>query len=324
MKKNIAIIYGGYSGEYDISRQSGENIANSLDKEKYEVYPILISKEKWAYSQDENEYLIDKNDFSLIIEDQRIHFAAVFNMIHGTPGEDGRMQGYFDMLDIAYTSSGQAVSSLTSNKNYCKGFVDTLNVKVAKSEFLLRSKKDNYQRIIQNLSLPVFVKPNNGGSSVAMTKVKHWNDLEKAVETAFKEDEEVLVEEFIEGREITCAAYFVQGKLSLLPITEIVSKKEFFDFEAKYDPNLVDEIVPAPIPKAVWKECEETTAFLYDELQCSGLVRIDYIFNDKGLYFLEVNTIPGMTPSSIVPKMIEEAGMSTRQLVNLLLEECLS
>ena len=156
-----------------------------------------------------------------------------------------------------------------------------------------------------------------------MTKVKNWNDLERAVETAFGEDEEVLVEEFIEGREITCAAYFVQEKLELLPITEIVSKKEFFDFEAKYDPSLVDEIVPAPISKKVWKECEETTAFLYDELQCSGLVRMDYIFNDRGLYFLEVNTIPGMTPSSIVPKMIEEAGMSTVKLVNLLLEECL-
>ncbi len=185
----------------------------------------------------------------------------------------------------------------------------------------MQGQKDIYQRIIQHLRLPVFVKPNNGGSSVGMSKVHEWNLLEEAVERAFREDDEVLVEEFIEGREITCAAYRTQGEIHLLPVTEIVSKKEFFDFEAKYDPTLVDEIVPAPIPKEVWDSCEETTRFLYDELHCRGIVRMDYIFNDDGLYFLEVNTIPGMTDSSIVPKMVRSASLDLTQLLTDIIEE---
>ncbi len=317
----IAVIYGGYSGEYEISVASGQNVVQSLDTQKFRVFPVLITREKWVLQMDGKEYPVDKNDFSVQYEDEKIQFDFVFNLIHGTPGEDGKMQGYLDMLNIPYSSSGQATSSLTFNKNFCKGYVETLNVKVAQSEFLIQGQKDIYQRIIQHLRLPVFVKPNNGGSSVGMSKVHEWNHLEEAVERAFREDTEVLVEEFIEGREITCAVYQTHGEIRLLPITEIVSKKEFFDFEAKYDPALVDEIVPAPIPKDVWDNCEETSRFLYEELHCRGIVRMDYIFNDEGLYFLEVNTIPGMTDSSIVPKMVRSASLDLSGLLTDIIEE---
>ena len=321
MKKNIAVLYGGYSGEYEISVESGKNVAQSLDKEKYNIFSILITKEKWVYEGGNCEHHINRNDFSLNIKGEKIHFDGVFNLIHGTPGEDGKIQGYLDMLNIPYSTSGQATSSLTFNKNFCKRVVDTLDVKVAKSEFIIQGQTGISQRIRQHLQLPVFIKPNNGGSSVGMSKVNAWEHLEDAIERAFAEDNEVLVEEFIEGREITCAAYFVKGKLHLLPITEIVSKKEFFDFEAKYNPDLVDEIVPAPISQKVWKECENTTVFLYQELNCEGIVRMDYIFNDNGLYFLEVNTIPGMTASSIVPKMIRNANLNITDLLTDLMEE---
>jgi D-alanine-D-alanine ligase len=319
--KKIAVLYGGYSGEYEISVESGKNVAQSLDKEKFEVFPILISQEKWVYEGENGEYPINKNDFSLNIKGKKIQFDAVFNLIHGTPGEDGKIQGYLDMLKIPYSTSGQATSSLTFHKNFCKRVVDTLKVQVAKSEFIINGQKEIKQRIKQNLKLPLFVKPNNGGSSVGMSKVNEWQHLDEAIRRAFEEDSEVLVEEFIEGREITCAAYSTRGKLHILPITEIVSKKEFFDFEAKYNPSLVNEIVPAPIDRKIWETCENTTAFLYRELHCEGIVRMDYIFNDNGLYFLEVNTIPGMTANSLVPKMIRNAHIELSALLTDLIEE---
>jgi len=253
----------------------------------------------------------------------KVKFDCAFIAIHGTPGEDGKLQGYFDMLNIPYTSCDHATSALTFNKYYCKNFINNFNVKSAKSIVLSKDKTLETEDILKTLSIPIFVKPNNGGSSVGMSKVNKPEHLQAALEKAFKEDDEILLEEFIEGREITCGVLQHKNEIISLPIAEIISKNEFFDFEAKYEPSLVDEVVPANIPVEVEKECKQTSANLYDELNCKGVVRFDYIFNDNGLYFLEVNTVPGLTEASIVPKMAKSYGMTLTELFGILVKEAL-
>jgi D-alanine-D-alanine ligase len=324
-KKNIAVVSGGNSGEYGISIQSGEVVKKYLAGETYEVYPILIKGKDWLYTcPHDNTYEIDKNDFSLPMIAEKIYFDCVFIAIHGTPGEDGKLQGYFDMMGIPYTSCDHVVSALTFNKHLCKLAVQSLGIKLARSVFVETAGHITAETILQKLRLPLFVKPNNGGSSVGMTKVNKPEELSPALERAFEEDHEVLVEEFIKGREITCGVLKYKGEIITLPVTEIISKKEFFDFEAKYDPKLADEIVPAQIPENVFKLCQDTSAQLYSQLSCKGIVRFDYIFNDDGMYFLEVNTVPGMTEASIVPKMARCHGLTLDQLFGMVVEEALS
>lgn len=322
MKKNIAVISGGNSGEFDISIQSGKVVAKYLDREKYNIYPIFIKESDWYFIDEAGDkFTIDKNDFSLLLDDREVKFDGVAVAIHGTPGEDGKLQGYFDMLKIPYTSCNHATSSLTFNKFYCKNFVKPLGIETANSIHLLQDNNISNDAILTKLSLPVFVKPNNGGSSVGMSKVNHPEDLEAAIQKAFDEDEEILLEEFVEGREITCGVFQSKGELTILPIAEIISKNDFFDFEAKYDPSLAEEVVPAQIPDEVNSECEKISAFLYDKLNCKGVVRFDYIFNKSGLYFLEVNTVPGMTETSIIPKMAKVYGLTLQQLFGTMVEE---
>lgn len=324
MKKNIAVVSGGDSGEFEISIQSGEIVAKYLNTELYNVYPIIMKGNDWSYSIGEDGKLaVDKNDFSIPIQGGKILFDAVFVAIHGTPGEDGKLQGYFDMLGIPYTSCDHITSALTFNKYFCKYYVNNFNVKISKSFCLTDPNKVNEREIINELSLPFFVKPNKGGSSVGMSKVHEATELLPALNSAFDEDEEVIVEEFISGREITCGILRFKNELIILPVTEIVSKNEYFDFEAKYDPDLADEIVPAQISNAVEVECKETSAMLYEKLNCKGVVRFDYIYNDKGMFFLEVNTVPGLTETSIVPKMANAHGLSLNELFSMLVEEAL-
>ena len=321
-KKNIAIVMGGFSGEYDISVQSGKVVNKYLDRKKYNLYPIIMREEEWLYHSDSGDrFEIDKNNFTVIMSIGKVHFDGVFIAIHGTPGEDGKLQGYFDMLGISYTSCDHATSSLTFNKYFCKNFVTGLGVPNAKSVFLTNRSELSPVKILEELSLPVFVKPNNGGSSVGMSKVNKAGELEAALQKAFKEDEQILVEEFVKGREITCGIFRKENKLIILPVTEIISKKEFFDFESKYDSNLVEEVVPAQIPDEITKQCKDTSSFLYEKLNCKGVVRVDYIFNESGLNFLEVNTVPGMTEESIIPKMVEAYGMSLDELFSIITEE---
>ena len=321
-KKNIAIVMGGFSGEYDISVQSGKVVNKYLDRRRYNLYPIIMREEEWFYHSDSGDrFEIDKNDFTVIMSPGNVHFDGVFIAIHGTPGEDGKLQGYFDLLGIPYTSCDHATSSLTFNKYFCKNFVTGLGVPNAKSVFLTNRSELKSVKILEELSLPVFVKPNNGGSSVGMSKVNMAGELEAALQKAFKEDEQILVEEFVKGREITCGIFRKKDKLIILPVTEIISKKEFFDYEAKYDSDLVEEVVPAQIPDEVTKQCKETSAFLYEKLNCKGVVRVDYIFTESGLNFLEVNTVPGMTEESIIPKMVKAHGMSLDELFSIITEE---
>ena len=254
MKKNIAIVAGGYSGEYEISIKSGSVVEKKLDAELYNPYIIVIKDDDWYYlDKSGKKTKVDKNDFSLKINNTKITFDCVFIAIHGTPGEDGKLQGYFDLLNIPYTSCDQTTSALTSNKSFCNRIVNSLGVNTAKSILLYKNQKYKTDGIVDEIKLPCFVKPNNGGSSVGITKVDKMEYLHNAIKTAFKEDEEVIVEEFIDGTEITCGIIKSKGKMYVLPITEIVSKKEFFDYDAKYTPDMADEITPARISEKTEK-----------------------------------------------------------------------
>jgi len=322
MKKNIAVVSGGDSGEYEISIKSGEVVAKHLDKDKYSVFPIKMQAKDWYYEEENGKKLfIDKNDFSLMTEGEKIHFDAVFIAIHGTPGEDGKLQGYFDILSIPYTSCNHDTSALTFNKYFCKNFVEQLGILSAKAIHLVSNEKRNTESLLNELALPVFVKPNNGGSSVGMSKVSDANELQNAIKKAFNEDSEILIEEFIDGREITCGIVRQAESLVIFPLAEVISKNEFFDYEAKYNPSFAEEIIPAQIPIEVTKQCKDVSAFLYEKLKCKGVVRFDYIFNDKGMYFLEVNTIPGLTEESFIPQMAKSYGMPLETLFGLLVED---
>lgn len=327
MKKNIALVAGGYSGEYVISVQSAETIQKNLDSSKYEVYKIIVTREGWRHTAaDGAVYEIDKNDFSLTIGGKKIKFDAVFIGIHGTPGEDGRLQGYFEMLDIPYTSCGMVTSALTFNKSYCNKVVAALDVvNVSKSVHIFRDQPHDPAAILQELRLPVFVKPAEGGSSIGMSKVKTAEELPAAIEKAFKEDSQVLIEEFIKGRELTIGLYRANGVLNVLPITEVVSSKEFFDYEAKYTPGVSNEITPAPVSDEITALVQKTASTLYNKLNCKGITRIDFIYEEATgkLYFLEANTMPGQSENSLVPQQVRAAGKTLQAFYGEVLEECM-
>jgi len=327
MKKNIALVAGGYSGEAVISVQSAAVIEKQLDSSKYNVYKITISRNSWTYTgADGKTAEIDKNDFSLTLNGSKITFDAVFIGIHGTPGEDGRLQGYFEMLNIPYTSCGMVTSALTFNKSYCNKIVAALDVvNIAKSAHIFKDRPYDAAALLQQLRLPVFVKPAEGGSSIGMSKVTKAEELPAAIEKAFKEDAQVLIEEFIKGRELTCGLFKVNGQLTVLPITEVISSKEFFDYEAKYTPGVSQEITPAQVPDEITQRVQQTAGVLYDKLNCRGIVRIDFIWEEATgkLFFLEVNTMPGQSENSLVPQQVRASGRTLQEFYGMLIEECL-
>ena len=325
MKAKIAVVTGGNSGEYEISLKSGKNIAEQLDRNKYDVYLIHLRGSQWTYKTDNDEIIpIDKNDFSLTLNGQHINFDCVFVAIHGDPGENGKLEGYLDMLNIPYTSCSTMVSALTFNKNYCNRVVNSYGITTAPSVHLFKYDHIDPQAVIDKVGLPCFVKPCNSGSSVGMSKVNTKEELLPALETALKEDDQLLVETFIKGREITCGIMKYQNEIQVIGITEIISKKEYFDFEAKYDPSLAYEITPAQIPVDIQELCEETSKKVYKALDCKGIVRIDYIFNDSGLYFIEVNNIPGQTQESIVPKQLKTKNLQFTTLCSYFIDEAIA
>jgi D-alanine-D-alanine ligase len=320
----VAIVAGGDSGEYEISIKSGQQVFIHLDRKKFNPFLVEIRGDKWLWKHENHEIMIDKNDFSLVLDGNKIEFDVVFNAIHGTPGENGKLQGYLDMLGIPYTSCGVSTSALTFNKSFCKQVVAAYKIKTAKSVHLISYDPPSEGAILKEIRFPFFVKPNNGGSSVGMSLVRRNEDLKPALEKAFSEDDEVLVEEFIRGRELTCGVLRTHGQVIAFPVTEIISKKEFFDFEAKYTEGLASEVVPAEIPIAVSDECRRISRFLYQRLNCRGVVRFDYIYDGEHFYYLEVNTIPGLTEASIVPKMARAYGWSMTDLFTKLIEECMN
>jgi D-alanine-D-alanine ligase len=324
-KKTIAFVTGGYSGESVISYKSAVTIENNIDKQKFDVYKIDIHPTGWWYESEEGEEIaVDKNDFSIRINENKITFDAVLIGIHGTPGEDGKLQGYFDMLKIPYTSCNAATSAITFNKRYTVAVAAFGGVNVAKSLHLFKHSPVAAAEILQQLRLPLFVKPNNGGSSIGMTKVSQANDLEGALEKAFKEDDQVLVEEFIKGREFTIGVLKAEGKLITLPITEIKSKKDFFDYEAKYIAGLSEEVTPAEVDEEISEKVRANAKKVYQLLDCRGIVRIDFIYSEENQqpYMLEVNTVPGQSEASIVPQQVRAMGWNLRDFYSTLLEEC--
>lgn len=324
MKKKIALLTGGYSGEAAISYKSTITVHNNIDKEKFEVYVIDITQQGWHYkTADEQLVAIDKNDFSLTLHQQKIKFDAVLLCIHGTPGEDGKLQGYFDMLGLPYTSCNATTSAITFNKRFTNAVAAFGGLQVAKSVLLIKGVQEDVNAAITTLQFPVFVKPNNGGSSIGMSKVYEPALLQAAVEKAFKEDTQVLIEEFIEGKEFTIGVFKTKGNIITLPITEIISKNDFFDFGAKYLGES-EEITPAPIEEVMANQIRNAAKKAYELLNCSGIVRIDFIYNQKQQqpFMLEINTVPGQSEASIVPQQVKAMGWSLQEFYTAVIEEC--
>ncbi|MBW7951856.1 MAG: D-alanine--D-alanine ligase [Chitinophagaceae bacterium] len=324
MKKRIAIVTGGYSGEAEISYKSVITVSNNVDSEKFDSYIIDINTNDWNYKNENGEKLfIDKNNFTLNNNGVIIQFDAVLMCIHGTPGEDGKLQGYFDMLNLPYTSCDAATSAITFNKKFTVAVAANGGIHVSKSVMLFKQNAINEKEILEQLSLPVFVKPNNGGSSIGMSKINNPTHLSNAIQKAFKEDNQILIEEFIEGREFTIGVFKTKGKIITLPITEIISKNEFFDFEAKYL-GKSNEITPAIVEESIAEQVRDAAKKLYSLFNCRGIVRIDFIYNKKNNqpYMLEINTVPGQSEASIVPQQVLAMGWSLQDFYTALIEEC--
>lgn len=324
MKKNIALVAGGYSGEYEISIRSAGQIAQNIDTNKYNVYTIVIEKKSWYYSIEDKHVEIDKNDFSLTLNEEKINFDGALIIVHGTPGENGLLQGYFDMLNIPYTTCSALVSTITFDKEVCNALVRSFDiVNVAKNTSVFKDEKLDLDKISETINFPLFVKPSEGGSSIGMSKVSCKEDLLPAIEKAFDVHHKVLIEEFIEGREFSCGVMQVGEKeIIAFPATEIVSQTEFFDYDAKYN-GLSNEITPAQVSDELMLRVQETTKKLYKRLNCSGVCRIDFIYREKDdkLFFLEVNTTPGQSAQSIVPQQVRAMGRDTKWLYQTLLEQ---
>jgi D-alanine-D-alanine ligase len=322
-KKNIALVAGGYSGEYVISIGSAGVAAKYVDPSKYNVFKIIIEREKWYHTTPEGvEILVDRSDFTLKIGRKKVRFDAVLMIIHGTPGEDGKLQGYFDMLNIPYTSCDAATSALTFNKRFTVATVAFAGIHVAKSLHLFKKGPLSIKGISGSLTLPVFIKPNNGGSSIGMSRVEKEEDLAAAIDKAFKEDDQVLVEEFIAGREFRVGVMRTKGELLVLPICEVVTKKAFFDYEAKYQ-GKSEELIPAPISAEMSAALSAAASRIYDVLNCRGIVRIDFIWSEShnAPFMLEVNTVPGQSAASIVPQMVKAHGWTMMEFYSRQIEE---
>ena len=324
MNKKIALVTGGYSGESVISYKSAETIRKNIDPAKWDYYLIDINLQGWYYIDARGEkFPVDKNDFSVIAGNEKINFDAVLMGLHGTPGEDGKLQGYFDCLKIPYSTCDAATSALTFNKRFTVAVASFAGMHVARSLHLFKDNPLTTAEILGQLALPLFIKPNNGGSSLGISKVKEAGELESAILKAFNEDEQVLVEEFITGREFTIGVFKSKGKIIALPITEIVTQNEFFDFNAKYE-GASEEITPASIDEVVADKIRAAAKMAYEVFNCRGVVRIDFIYNEISghPFLLEINTVPGQSAASIVPQQVKAMGWSLQEFYSALIEEC--
>ncbi|WP_163517878.1 D-alanine--D-alanine ligase [Gelidibacter japonicus] len=323
MKKNVAIIMGGFSSEFEISLKSGQVVYETLDPNKYNPFRIHIFKEKWVYvDTNDNEYPVDRNDFSISVDGHKINFDCVFNAIHGTPGEDGFMQGYLALLDIPQTSCNMYQAALTFNKRDCLSTLKPYGIRTAESYYVNLGDSIDEDAIIAKVGLPCFVKANKAGSSFGISKVYKKEEFNKALEVAFKEDDEVIIESFLDGTEVSVGVITYKGEVTVLPITEIVSNNDFFDYQAKYL-GQSQEITPARLTDIQEEKVRTVAKKVYEVLKMKGFSRSEFIFKDGEPHLLEVNTVPGMTKASILPQQAAAAGIGLADLFENAIEECL-
>ena len=311
MKRTIAIVAGGDSSEYIVSLRSAQGIYSFIDKEKYNLYIVMMKGLDWHVQlPDETTCPIDRNDFSFQLNGEKITFDFAYITIHGTPGENGRLQGYFDMMGIPYSCCGVLAAALTFNKFVCNQYLRGFGVRIAEALSLRQGQTVSDNDVIEKIGLPCFIKPSLGGSSFGVTKVKTREQIQPAIAKAFEEGEEVVIEAFMDGTEITCGCYKTKEKSVVFPITEVVTHNEYFDYDAKYN-GQVDEITPARIPNELRDRVQMLTSAIYDILGAQGIIRIDYIITEGDkINLLEVNTTPGMTPTSFIPQQVRAAGFS--------------
>ncbi len=322
--KNIAVISGGYSHESLISKESVKTILGHLDTAKYNLYQIRIDEKGWKYINKNTETDVNRDNFTIKADNTTIKFDFAYIIIHGTPGEDGKLQSYFDMLGIPYNTPNHLVSTLTFNKWTCNTLLKSLGYNVAESIIVRPNQNWNSTKIVNQLGLPVFIKPCDGGSSYGVTRVTEENKIDTAIQEAFNHGTEVIIESELKGTEITNGIFSdSKNNITVLPITEIVTENDFFDFEAKYQ-GKSNEITPARLSSDIYKEVQRLTKSIYQDLGISGLIRIDYIIVDKTPYIIEVNTTPGMSAESIIPQQVKEAKLSLSEVLSEIIDAKLS
>ena len=321
MKKNIAIVAGGDSSEVVVSLKSAAGIQSFMDKERYNIFIVTIVGKLWQVELSETEKIvIDKNDFSFTRNGVKTAFDFAYITIHGTPGENGILQGYFDLIGLPYSCCGVLAAALTFNKFTCNTYLKSFGVKVAESLVLRAGQSVSDEEVAQKIGFPCFIKPNVGGSSFGVTKVKSIEQVQPSIAKAFAEGAEVMIESFLAGTEITCGVYKTRNKAQVLPITEVVSENEFFDYDAKYK-GQVQEITPARLSASLTERVQKLTSAIYDILGCKGIVRIDYIISEgEVINLLELNTTPGMTATSFIPQQVAAAGLDIKEVMTEIIE----
>jgi len=324
-KPNIAVIAGGDSSEFIVSVKSGANVFNAVDTSKFTPWLIQIKGKEWVVFQNDKKIAkINKSDFSFQLKGEKISFSFAYITIHGTPGEDGILQGYFELLNIPYSTCNVHSSSLTFNKWFCNNYLRSFGVKMANSIKISKGDKIDSLEITKKLELPIFIKPNAGGSSFGITKVKTQEEVEPAIKKAWQESDEALIEQFIDGDEFTCGLVKIGGEKIIFPVTEILTKNEFFDYEAKYIPGAAKEITPARLPKDLFEKCQDISSDVYDFCECAGIIRVDFILKENEFYFLEVNTVPGMTETSFIPQQINAMGLTLKEIITRIIDNGLN
>lgn len=321
MKRNIAIVAGGDTSEYEVSLRSAKGIYSFIDKERYNLYIVRVHKSEWKVVMDDKDVAdVDKNDFSFTKDGIKTKFDFAYITIHGTPGEDGRLQGYLDMMGIPYSNCGVLASSMTYDKFVCNHYLEAFGVRIAESLCLRKGQKISDEDVVGKIGLPCFIKPNLGGSSFGVTKVKTEEEIQPAIEKAFSEADEVIIEAFMKGTELTCGCYKTKEKSVVFPVTEVVTHNEFFDYDAKYN-GQVDEITPARISSELSERVKKLSSAIYDILGCAGIIRVDYIVTEgEKINLLEVNTTPGMTATSFIPQQVKAAGIDIKDVMTDIIE----
>lgn len=321
MKKNVVVIAGGNSSEYEVSIKSGNYLFSEVDGERYNKYLMVLRGREWQVMIDGEKYPVDKNTFSFDYNGKRVDIDFAYITIHGNPGENGMLQGYLDMMQVPYSTCSTLCEALTFDKYTCTNYLQGFGIDTTSPVMLTKGHAYDKEAILKAVGLPCFVKPNAEGSSFGVSKVKSADAFDEALKGAFEKCKEVLIETFIDGIEFTCGLYKVGDKKVVFPVAEVVPKKEFFDYEAKYDATMSDEIIPGRFSEEITDRIQSMASEVYDILRCEGIVRIDGFVRGEEVIMLEVNTTPGMTANSFIPKMVKVMGASLKEIITEIIED---